>query len=181
MGVQRHLSALLFAAIAAPAVAAPPWTVEDVRRLSTIVPTCSGGEYRDVETRTAQMIAASLPKAEEDATNLSVQRAAVVYSYAGALLKPSIANPERAVDLLSSVECPPDPALGVKLMTFLAGDRPGHNAGPTNAYYWLGMAYRRGVGVSPDPVRARQYFLQAQMLGLPKLTAEDWGASPTSC
>ena len=178
MIIKTILASFLAIAIPTTAIAGTPWSIEDVHRLSEIAPSCSGGVYSDGETRTAQMIAASLPKAGEEANRLDEKRADDVYLYAGALLKPSITNPERALDPTSFVKCPPNPTLGVKLMEFLTGDQPGHNKGPTNAYYWLGIANRRGVGVPADAAQARQYFLQARALGLWNLTAEDWGTSP---
>jgi len=178
MTIRTILVSFLALAIPTNAIAGAPWSTEDARLLSEIASSCSGGEYSDGETRTAQMIAASLPRAGEEANLLDKKRAHDVYLYAGALLKPSIANPERALDPSSFVKCPPNPALGVKLMEFLIGDEPGRNKGPNNAYYWLGIANRRGVGVSADAVRARQYFLQARALGIWNLTAEDWGTSP---
>ena len=178
MNIKASLVSFLAFAIPTTAIAGTPWSIEDARLLSEIAPSCSGGEYSGGETRSAQMIAASLPKAGEDANLLDKKRADDVYLYAGALLKPSIANPERALDPSSFVKCPPNPALGVKLMEYLTGDEPSRNKGPNNAYYWLGIANRRGVGVSADAVRARQYFFQARALGIWNLTAEDWGTSP---
>lgn len=178
MAIKTVLVSVLVFFVSATAFAASPWSIDNARQLAEITPSCSGGVYSNGEMQTAQMIAASLPRVGEEVADIDEKRAADVYSYAGALLKPSIVNPERALDTKSFVKCPPVPALGVKLLEFLIGGEPGRHRGPTNSYYWLGIANRRGIGVPANPIRARQYFFQARAVGLRNLTAEDWGTSP---
>ena len=139
-------------------------------------PARSGADFR---IRDAEEIAQSLPRPGETAVGLNDSRANDIYEMAGALLKPAIPNPERAFDPSVFVKCATNPEIGVAILAFLTAGGPGRSKGTGNAFYWLGQASRRGIGVPADPARARLYFLQARMLGIFTLTAEDWGEKPS--
>lgn len=179
----RWITAFLFAsALAAPASAAParaPLTEAEAAAALAAAGTCTGIVYKfDGGQRSAADYLESLPRAGDTGARWSEERADDVYALATGLLRPAIAAPERALDALGGFKCTPAPATAVRLLHFLAGPSPRAVIGPTNTYYWLGQAYRRGVGVAADPAKARASFLQARLFGHEQLTAADWGSSP---
>ena len=180
----RPIAAFLFAlACAASVEAAPartPLGEAEAQAARSAASACTGDVYSSEKgLRSAPDYLAALPEAGDAATGWNERRADEVYALATSLLKPAIPAPERALDAGATFKCPAAPAVGVRLLHFLAGPSPSTLIGPTNTTYWLGMAYRRGVGAAADPTKARQFFLQTRMLGHAQLTGADWGASPT--
>lgn len=182
---QRACLILVFPiSVAAVQPLAPAWTAAQTSQLA-VAKTCVGQEYSRPSgelkdrIRDAAEIVRALPQAGEGPAEISDDRAADIYSVAKGLLLTSMPDPERPLDGGKPfLTCQSDPKAAVALLTFLAADGPANRRGPDNTFYWLGMAYRRGVGVPQDMSRARSLFLTARILGLTQLTVEDWGTRP---
>lgn len=161
------------------------WAPHRADRIANASKACTGGEYSrpsgeaHVRRRDISEIVRALPLPGERVGDISSDRASDIYTVAMGLLAPAIPNAERALDPGSFLKCSPDPEAAVELLTFLAADGPANRQGPNNIFYWLGMAYRRGVGVGPDAAQAQSMFLKARILGQTNLTSEDWGAHST--
>ena len=146
---------------------------------------CTGG-YQTLgeDVTSASEIVSRLSDLPATSRELSGVTASDLYHIAKGLLVPALAPSPKALDGLTFLKCPPDPASGVWLMTYLAGDGARPEAVPTNAYFWLAEAYRQGVGVLIDLERARGLYVHASILGFGSnngadaLDAEDWGGSP---
>ena len=178
----RLFSGFLFAlACAAPAAGQParaPLNAAEAASVRAAASTCTGNVYGSgTGQRTAADYLGSLPQPGDAASEWDEQRADEVYALATSLLKQALPAPERALDAGGTFICPAAPAAGVRLLHFLAGHSPRALIGPTNTLYWLGLAYRRGIGAPADPDKARSFFLQTRMRGHVQLTAADWGTS----
>jgi len=171
-------------AIAATQPNQTAWTAAQADRVSAATKACTGGKYAQApggtgfRLREATEFAQASPRSGESVKDISDDQAADIYALARGLF-PAIPEAERALDPRSFVECPPDPEIAVALLTFLTADDPAYFRGPINSFYWLGIAYRRGIGVAPEAARARSMFLMARILGQSNLTSEDWGTSHT--
>ncbi len=149
--------------------------LENIRLSAT---NCTGGYYRDGQLHTPEQIASALNKINGRRDLISEDEARDIYYVAKGLLLKKIVNPERASDPKRLLECAPDERGGVWLFKFLIGRSPDELKGPSNSFYWLGQAYRRGIGVRQDNERARELMLQARIMGNRKLTSSDWGNHP---
>lgn len=108
------------------------------------------------------------------------EQARKLYDLAQGLLMPALPESPRALDgLKANIDCKPDGVAGARLMNYLVGDGLAGLSGPTNSLYWLGQAYRQGVGVSRDPEHGRVLLLHSRVRGNIRLTAEDWGRKPS--
>lgn len=183
-------SAALPAAIAAlllgaPALAADPlrYTEAETAALRAAAETCTGGYYRsgrDPAQVTAADMRARLPEpTDPPGFRPDEDRASDMYRIALGLLRPALPEAPRAQDPGRPwLTCKWDAVVGARLMAWLVGDGYGQLAGWTNSLYWLGQAYRQGVGVPQDAERARTLLLLARIRGDLNLTAEDWGRTP---
>lgn len=157
------------------------WSADEARQLRAAADACTGGVYQsqngEYVLRTAQEITARLPQ-ETDVASQRPDRAYAndLYKLAVGLLTPAFNDSSITRPFL---KCPANAELGARLMAYLVGDSPKDNVTFGRATYWLARAYRDGVGVEPDPIKARQLFLRARIMGEQYLTAKDWGEKST--
>ena len=176
------LASILLAGNVSPAVGrTAQWSADEARQLHAAANACTGGFYESQDgtyvLRTAKEVTARLPKETDNPSQRpDPAYARDLYEIAVGLLTPAFNDPSIAKPFL---KCPANAELGVRLMGYLVGDRPKDNVTFGRAAYWLARAYREGVGIGQDAVKARHLFLRARIMGEQYLTAKDWGEKPT--
>jgi hypothetical protein len=172
--------------LAAPALGADPlrYTAAETAALRAAAETCTGGTIRMGEGSTNPITAADMRMRLPEPTDPPGFRpdsdtSSHLFRIAHSLLRPALPEAPRASDIGRPwLTCKWDAVVGARLMAWLVGDGYGQLTGPTNSLYWLGQAYRQGVGVPQDAERARSLLLLARLRFLINLTAEDWGRTP---
>ncbi|HEY0130441.1 MAG TPA: hypothetical protein VGB57_03480 [Allosphingosinicella sp.] len=168
----------------AAAVPRTPLAPAEAERLAASARACTGGYYKlagpDKPTirRSAADHLPALPAAGDDGSTWSEERGDDVFDLAVAMLENSITFRERPFSDSSHLDCPADPASGVRLMRFLAGDGANSRLAASNVHHWLGEAYRTGTGVPADPVKGRRHFLIARLSGHDQIGPSAWGERP---
>ncbi len=161
------------------------YSASEIAALQQSAASCHGGYIQFLNGDTHHVTVAEIVE------NLSVladpvdirpnpEQARKLYDLAQGLLMPALLESPRALDGGKiGFDCKPDGVAGARLMTYLVGDGLAGLAGPTNSIYWLGQAYRQGVGVPRDPEHGRVLLLQSRVRGNIRLTADDWGRKPS--
>lgn len=170
--------------LAAPALAADPlrYTEAETAALRAAAETCTGGYYPAgrPDLLTAAEMRARLPEpTDPPGFRPDKGMARNLYEVALGHFRPALPEAPRGLDTgRPYLTCKWDAVAGARLMAWLVGDGYAQLRGPTNSLYWLGQAYRQGIGVPQDAERARTLLLLARLRGFSKLTAEDWGRTP---
>ncbi len=176
----RNLVVTLFASLLmwpAMASASTPLSDETIATIGETIGQCSGGGF-DFETRQVrgpEVYRLSLRLLHSRSTDLNEKAGSDLYEIARAMLPPMGELPSFILDPSTQLKCPARSIEAVELLQYLVGEAPGDLRGPSNAFLWLGLAAERGVGMLPDPKRARDYYLRGRLhFDWPGLPSERW-------
>jgi hypothetical protein len=153
--------------LSVPAYASPPMSPESVAGIAAALPECTGGWYVSGESGMRLISPADLLPRLKSLSRPSIElddaAGEDLFDIAKALLAPATGGPVWPLESGPSLKCPARPKEAVALLQYLVGEGPDEWRGYVNAFKWLGLAYEKGVGDAPDPVKARRYYLRARM------------------
>lgn len=174
----RNLVVSLFASLLmwpAMAGASAPLSDETIATIGETLGQCSGGGY-DLESRQVrgpEFYRPSLRLLHSRSTDLNEKAGRDLYDVARAMLPPMAELPSFVLDPLTQLKCPARSGEAVELLQYLVGEAPGDLRGPSNTYFWLGLAAERGIGMRRDAEQARIYYLKGR-LRWGGVTSEHW-------